>query len=540
MAAKDSSPFSYESPLPPKDLSFTIEEIHSLSRNDKSIIIIPFVPDPDKSWLSHIQKILGTKAKLSPLFEQKRFFRNGQNPHFFSLENQKTEELSHFLFVPLGERKQITSQTWLDSLISGLENAASLGYDDVAILLFYEIFPEDSPVLLAERIASAAALSRFHKRFLALQENQKNKQKEDKPALLKKVTLVPFPRLDGKSWPIKDMKQGLAEGKTLGKMVNHAREFVSLPANHLTPDSMWQRIKRLLANKSNITSKSFGLDQLRKMGLEGLVAIGQGSHNGARLIILEYRGAPKQKDYHLGLVGKGITFDSGGISLKPGQDMHEMKGDMGGSAATLFAFLAIAEQKLPINVVLALAVAENMPDGRAQRPGDVYKSYKGLTVEVLNTDAEGRLVMADALSYLTNKYNPEQLIDTATLTGAAVMALGNQLGALFSNDDDMREQLFQSGEVSLDRLWPMPLYPEYSQELKSDIADLANIGPRTGGAITAATFLSHFVPEKKKWAHLDIAPTFMSKKNRGLQRKGATGFGVRVLYYYAKALNKKR
>jgi leucyl aminopeptidase len=262
---------------------------------------------------------------------------------------------------------------------------------------------------------------------------------------------------------------------------------------------------------------------MEKLGMGALLAVSRGSRQPPKLIVLEYPGG-QPKESPIALVGKGITFDAGGISLKSAENMDEMKYDMCGGACVLGTMLTVAELGLPLNLVGVIPACENLPDGNAIKPGDIVKTMSGKTVEILNTDAEGRLILCDALTY-TQRFNPKLVIDLATLTGACLVALGRHATGLFANDDGLANALLEAGEFSLDRAWRLPLWEEYQEQLKSNFADLANVGGREGGAITAASFLSRFA-EKFTWAHLDIAGTAWTS---GRDNKGATGRPIPLL-----------
>src|SRR5690606_10281509 len=266
--------------------------------------------------------------------------------------------------------------------------------------------------------------------------------------------------------------------------------------------------------------------ECRRLKMGSFLSVTAGSDEPARLIVLEYYGAAR-KDKPTVLVGKGVTFDTGGISLKPPANMDEMKFDMSGAASVLGTFKAVAELDLPVNLVGVVPACENMPSGRATKPGDIIRSMSGQTIEVLNTDAEGRLILCDAITY-ARRFNPDVVIDIATLTGACVIALGNHLTGLFSNDDELAAALKAAGERADDRAWPMPIGEEYAEQLKSNFADIANVAGREGGAITAACFLGKFT-EGLRWAHLDIAGTAYVG---GTQKKGSTGRPVPLLVEY--------
>ncbi|MCU0297700.1 MAG: leucyl aminopeptidase [Candidatus Nanopelagicales bacterium] len=316
---------------------------------------------------------------------------------------------------------------------------------------------------------------------------------------------------------------------------NLARDLVNQPPVTLTPVAFASTAKKTLkGSQAKVTV--WDADRLVKEGMGGMVGVGQGSANPPRLIVLEY--APKDAKKHLALVGKGITFDSGGLSLKPPKAMETMKCDMAGAAAVLAAVTTIAELGLPVHVTGYLACAENMPGGHAQRPGDVITMRNEKTVEVLNTDAEGRLVMADALA-LAGESQPDIIIDVATLTGAQMIALGNQVAAVMSNDPQLADTVKAAGESVGEPFWPMPLPESLKASLKSPLADLKNIGDQYGGMLTAGLFLQEFVPGDIAWAHLDIAgPAFNEAGPHGFTPKGGTGFAARTLVQLARELGR--
>jgi leucyl aminopeptidase len=324
------------------------------------------------------------------------------------------------------------------------------------------------------------------------------------------------------------------EAQAVCEAVLLARELVDQPANVATP--------AFLAEKAVEVSGKYGIDcrvmereEMERNGMEALLAVAKGSIQPPRFIILEYRGAAV-KERPTVLVGKGITFDSGGISLKPREGMEKMKDDMAGAAAVLGAVTAAARLRLPVNLVGLIPAAENLPGGRAYKPGDLVTAMSGTTVEIVNTDAEGRLVLCDALHY-AQRYRPAALIDIATLTGACVVALGSFATGLLGNDAGLTRALKKAGEESGERLWELPLWDEYGELMKSDIADLKNAGGPAAGTISAAWFLKQFAG-KSRWAHLDIAGTAWEEKGRPYLPKGATGVGVRLLIEYLRGVGK--
>ncbi|MGC9163266.1 MAG: leucyl aminopeptidase [Thiomonas sp.] len=319
-------------------------------------------------------------------------------------------------------------------------------------------------------------------------------------------------------------KTALQQAEAVALGVQLARELANLPANYCTPTYLGDMAKKL-AKSHGLSCKVLGRPELEKLGMGAFLAVAQGSVQPPRFIVLEYHGADKKDPPHV-LVGKGVTFDTGGISLKPGAEMDEMKFDMSGAAAVLGAFEAIARIKPRLNLVGLIAATENMPSGSAVKPGDVVTSMSGQTIEILNTDAEGRLILCDALTY-AKRYKPQSVVDIATLTGACVIALGKVNSGLFTEDDALADALLQAGRATLDPCWRLPLEADYAEALKSNFADVANIGGRPAGAITAACFLWRFAKDYR-WAHLDIAGTAW---NSG-QNKGATGRPVPLLVRY--------
>ncbi|RFB04450.1 leucyl aminopeptidase [Parvularcula marina] len=316
-----------------------------------------------------------------------------------------------------------------------------------------------------------------------------------------------------------DAEKAVVEG------VFFARDLVTEPPNVLHPESYAERCRELekLGVKVTILDEA----DMAKLGMNTLLGVGQGSTKGSRLAVMEWKGGGDEAP--LAFIGKGVTFDTGGISLKPGDGMWDMKFDMGGSAAVVGAMMALAGRKAKANVVGLVGLVENMPDGDAQRPADVVTSMSGQTVEVLNTDAEGRLVLADVLTYAQKFHKPRAMVDLATLTGAIIISLAHEYGGLFTKDDAFAESLLSSAKTAGEELWRMPLGKAHDEMIKSDIADMKNIGGREGGSSSAAAFLARFVEDDIPWAHLDIAGTAWATKDADVWPKGATGYGVRLL-----------
>jgi len=306
------------------------------------------------------------------------------------------------------------------------------------------------------------------------------------------------------------------------------RDLVSEPPNVLNPKSYVQEIQKL--SKLGLKIKSYNEKELKKLGLNALLGVGLGSANETYLVTIEWNGKNNSLKNPLTFVGKGVCFDTGGISLKPAKFMEEMKYDMAGSAVVVGLLKSLALRKAKVNAVGVVGLVENMPGSRAQRPGDIVKSYSGKTIEILNTDAEGRLVLADALSFAEKKYKPKFIIDLATLTGAIIISLGEEYAGLFSNNDELSKNIFKASENVNEKVWRLPLHKNYDKLIDSTIADVQNINYSGGaGSITAAQFLQRFILNKTPWAHLDIAGMAFSKKAANLNPSGATGFGVRLL-----------
>jgi leucyl aminopeptidase len=321
------------------------------------------------------------------------------------------------------------------------------------------------------------------------------------------------------------LELAINKGRVLAEAANWARDLANEPANYMTPSQMAEAARQL-AERYGLHVEVLEREQMAEAGMGALLGVAQGSQQPPKFIILSYKGSASEV-IDVALVGKGITFDSGGISIKPSEGMSEMKGDMSGGAAVMAALSAIARLKTKLNVTTVVPATENLPSGSALKPGDILTAMNGKTIEVLNTDAEGRLILADALSY-ARKLGAKNIIDVATLTGACHIALGDICTGAFTNDQKLVDRVIDAGNKAGEYTWQLPMYDEYKEQLKSDVADIKNIGNRWGGAITAAIFLADFVGDTP-WVHLDIAGPFESKKEKGYIIKGATGVPVRTL-----------
>jgi leucyl aminopeptidase len=354
-------------------------------------------------------------------------------------------------------------------------------------------------------------------------------KKEDKPTL-KSVKLVCEGPASARA--LYSPKDKIADG------VFFTRDLISEPPNILYPETLARQARTLAG--LGVKVEILGEAVMRKLGMDALLGVGQGSARESKLVVMQWNGARRKGSAGesskrraapagpLAFVGKGVTFDTGGISLKPAANMHDMKWDMGGAGAVIGLMMALAGRKAKVDAVGVVGLVENMPGGNAQRPGDIVKSMSGQTIEILNTDAEGRLVLADALWYCKERFKPRFMIDLATLTGAILVSLGQEMAGMFANDDELCQRLSAAGEAVGERVWRLPLGDEYDKLIKSDVADMQNIGGRFGGSITAAQFLQRFV-DKTPWVHLDIAGMAWSDKATPLRPKGGTGYGVRLL-----------
>ncbi|MGB9751954.1 MAG: leucyl aminopeptidase [Roseiflexus castenholzii] len=416
------------------------------------------------------------------------------------------------LLIGLGKRLAPDLDQMREVAAIATQRARELKVDRFAFGI--PVLSEQTPETVAAAITEGSLLGSY--RFL---EYKSDLKPEDRREVDELTLLAPVDAVD-------EAARGIACGGAVARGVNLARDLANLPPNDLTPARLAERAREL-AVAFDLPITVLGPAEMREQGFGGILAVGQGSVNEPRFIVIDY-GAQYADVPTICLAGKGMTFDSGGISIKPAENMDAMKMDMSGAAAVLGALHAIAELRLPLHVVALIGAAENMPGGSAYRPGDILKTLSGKMIEVLNTDAEGRIVLADVLTY-AQRYHPSAIIDLATLTGAISVALGPHAIGLFANDDALAQRLVRAGEAAGERVWQLPLWQPYREMVKSEIADVRNATGRQAGAITAAAFLNAFVGDYP-WAHLDIAGTaWTDSKPKAYQPKGATGVGVRLL-----------
>lgn len=434
----------------------------------------------------------------------------GQTLLLQDLPNLKAERV---LLVGAGKERELSDRAYRKLVSAVLGNLKSLGGADAVLALGD----------LAVKGRNAHGKARLQVETLAdgTYVFDRFKSQKAEALKLKKITLL-ADKADAAA-----VEQGAKEAQAIANGMALTRDLGNLPPNLCHPTFLGEQAKALGKEYKGLKVEVLDEKKLRELGMGSFLAVAQGSDQPPRLIVLQYNGAKKKDEAPHVLVGKGITFDTGGISLKPGLGMDEMKFDMCGAASVFGTFRAVLELQLPINLVGVMACAENMPSGGATRPGDIVTTMSGQTVEILNTDAEGRLVLCDALTYV-ERFKPQSVVDIATLTGACIVALGSNTSGLMGNNDTLVKQLLKAGEVADDRAWQLPLFDEYQEQLDSPFADIANIGGPKAGTITAGCFLSRFA-KKFHWAHLDIAGTAWIS---GGKDKGATGRPVPLLTQY--------
>jgi leucyl aminopeptidase len=420
--------------------------------------------------------------------------------------------LERVLLVGLGPEERLDERA-LETAGGVVYAALSKGPAEASVVVD---LPEGAPAPAAPGTLVALGARLRSYRF----DRYRTKEKaEAKPTLAKLVVLTRDAGGAKKAWA---RREAVAEG------VFMTRDLVSEPPNVLTPESFAERCREL--SELGVEVEVLDEKRMRKLGMGALLGVAQGSACPPRLVSMVWKGAPEAKDRRpVAFVGKGVTFDTGGISIKPAAGMEDMKWDMAGAGAVVGLMRALAGRKAKVNAVGVIGLVENMPSGTAQRPGDIVRSMSGQTIEVLNTDAEGRLVLADALWYTQETFQPRAIVDLATLTGAVMVALGTEHAGLFANDDDLAARLTAAGAATGETLWRLPLGEAYDKMINSDAADMKNIGDgRNAGSVVAAQFLARFVRDVP-WAHLDVAGTVWSKKDAPTAAKGATGYGVRLL-----------
>ena len=427
--------------------------------------------------------------------------------------------LPRAVIVGLGERKDFSLEALRDAVKTALLKCRELKSDTCAIPLeTFDTIEMENSVLVEEAVASA---------LITLHSYDKFKTQKKEPAH--------SPRWMGllsteENFP-DEIHAAARRGEAAATGVNYARDLVNAPGNVINAAALAEKAEQL-GKKYHFKRTILGSEEIKALGMNAFLSVAHGARDESRFIVLEHAPEGTENDAPIVFVGKGITFDTGGISLKPSLNMHEMKSDMGGAGAIFGLFEALGHSDITRRVIGVMPCTENMPSATATRPGDVVTSLNGKTVEVINTDAEGRLILIDALTWVQNEYKPAAIIDLATLTGACVVALGSNAAAVFATDEELSKEIQDAGNRVGDKYWPMPLWDCYFEPLKSDVADMKNVGNREGGAVQAALFLKQFIEKDTRWAHLDIAGTAYNTKG------GASGFGVRsMLEIVRKGLN---
>ncbi len=421
---------------------------------------------------------------------------------------------SRVLVAGLGKEGSFNQESVREVTAGSCRYLRKLGLESVATIAHGSGIAGLDPRSSGEAIAEGALLGLYH--FKIYLTNG-----EDSNAGIKELLIV-----EQDSAKVGDLEMGIERGSLLAESAIIARDMVNEPANILTPTRMVE-LARQVAGEEGLEIKVLERQDMEELKMGALLGVARGSDQPPKMIILKYLGDPENPANNLGLVGKGITFDTGGISLKSAGGMEEMKGDMAGGASVIGAMKAIGRIKPKINVTGIIAATENMPGGSAQRPGDVVRSMSGKTIEVINTDAEGRLVLADALCY-AREMGITRLVDIATLTGAMVVALGHACSGVMGNNQKLIDKVMEVGESTGERIWQLPMYDDYKEDIKSKVADMKNVGGRSAGSLTAAQFLAEFA-EDTPWAHLDIAGTYFSSKEKGYVVSGGTGVPTRTL-----------
>ena len=424
------------------------------------------------------------------------------------------------LLIGLGEKKKATLDTLRKAAAEAANKAVEMKVKNISLALHRAFGGRFDVAAMGRAVAEGSYYGSYrYDEFVTKNENGR-------------LDSLGIELIDSDLAKTRKLNKGLSRGAIIGKAQSYARTLANRPGNVINPVTLSAAAEKLAGNLKGLSCAVFDEKQLAAKGMGGVLAVGSGSENKPRFIVLKYSPDGKAADSRptIGLVGKAITFDSGGISIKPAANMEQMKLDKSGGIAVLATMKAVAELGLAVNVYGIIPAAENMPSGTSCRPGDIVTTFSGKTVEIQNTDAEGRLILCDGLSYAV-KQKCDIIIDIATLTGACMVALGKYMAGLMGNDENLIKQLQRAAKQSGEKVWPMPSSEEYAKEMKSKIADLKNIGSKWGGACTGAAFLRQFVAEKK-WAHLDIAGMDMFEKATSFSVEGSSGFGVRLLTTY--------
>ena len=486
------------------NMDFSTKTLNIIKQPSQCLVVGVFQGNKPQLSLSGTKIDKAGGKQLSELLSQGDI--KGANGATLMIYNPRNIKARRVLLLGLGKKRDISSQSLRAAAQSAakLLNGRGIRASDFTIL---DCVDKNKLARHARDIVEAISETVYR--------YDQTKSGRKKPVALKRASLV-VERAD-----LRSAKKGVTEGKAIANGVSYTKTISNLPGNICTPSYLARQAKAL-EKSHGIKTKILNEAEMKKLKMGSLLSVSKGSREPAKMIIMEHKGGSKN-DQPVVLVGKGLTFDAGGISIKPSAAMDEMKYDMCGGASVFGAMIAASELNLPINLVGIVPSSENLPDGAANKPGDIVTSMAGITIEILNTDAEGRLILCDALTY-AQRYKPAAVVDIATLTGACIIALGHHASGLFSNNDKLAKELLNAGDAAGDRAWQLPVWDDYNKQLKSNFADYANIGGRSAGSITAACFLKNFT-ENYNWAHLDVAGT--AWKSSG--PKGATGRPVPLL-----------
>lgn len=473
-------------------------EAYLIGYDDKKVVNSPLTKELEKRFGVSFSNLLNAKNITEG------------NMDFYELSLLSKKETSTVFFIPLASDYHKMQAKIMKAIQNLQESVSSVSVDGETLLKKTDLNKNEALYRLVESLN--LSIYRF--------DQYKSKKKK---ALLKKIEIVGFAG--------KESEKIKTKALIVTDAVKNVRDFVNTPAMDVNPAAFIAKAKEIAKENPILSIEVLDVKEMKKKKMNALLAVGQGSNNLPACIVLTYKGAPKNKKT-IGWIGKGVTFDSGGLDLKPPDGMLTMKCDMAGGATVLFATEAVAKLSLPVNITTVIPCVENMPSGKAYRPGDVLTAMNGKTIEVGNTDAEGRLILADAMVLAAEK-KVTHFIDVATLTGACMVALGEVASGLCSNDAEFAKELIEAGKLEGEKIWEMPLFEEYRKLIDSDIADIKNTGGRFAGMITAALFLQEFVPEKAPWCHLDVAGTAYRSAPLGMTPKGGSGEPMRTLVRWA-------
>jgi leucyl aminopeptidase len=483
-----------------QDLSFTVQGFGG----DSASTVVVFMNDslklPDRATA-----LIGSTDQISRIIEIEKF--KGKSKTSIVVTGHSGLPCDRLIVVGVGKAGDLAPSDWV-MLGGGIAGKLPAG----PATMIAAVESEDlAPSVVADLVLG------MRLRAYSFEKYKTKKKDDDEPKVSEVALQVSDSTATRKAIKV---RQAIADG------VNLARELVNEPPNVLDPETFAKRAAKL--EDVGVEVEILGEKELKKLGMRALLGVGQGSHNESQVVIMRWNGAKDPKTQPVAFVGKGVTFDTGGISIKPAGGMEDMKGDMAGAACVTGLMHALAARKAKVNAIGIIGLVENMPDGKAQRPGDIVKSMSGQTIEIINTDAEGRLVLADVLWHTQAEFKPKFMVNLATLTGAILVALGQDHAGLFSNNDELAERIAASGKATGERVWRMPLDPVYDKIIDSKFADVKNSGGRYAGSITAAQFLQRFVNDCP-WAHLDVAGTAMGAGNTDINRSWGPGWGVRLL-----------